>query len=59
MLANPKLQSLIKEIDCHPMRYDKLEMEIENDRHFEAFIILLMQTLGYFDKEGRFIDPLS
>lgn len=58
-LANPTLQKIIKQIDSSPQKFEQLEQEIENDPDFERFMILLMQTLGYFDEQARFIDPLG
>lgn len=59
MLSNKNLQDLIKKINSSSSRYEELEHSIETDSHFEGFIIAMMQSLGYFDGEGRFVDPLE
>lgn len=57
LLSNKNLQAIIKKIDSSHSRFEELEHYIEADSDFEAFIVTLMQSLGYFDSQGRFIDP--
>ena len=59
MLSHPDLQSAIRSIDSSATRFEDLEMRLESDKDFHDFIVKVMQQMGYFDKEGRFVDPLD
>ena len=59
MLSHPDLQNTIRSIDSSATRFEDLEMRLEADKDFHDFIVKVMQAMGYFDNEGRFVDPLE
>jgi hypothetical protein len=32
---------------------------LENDKDFEGFVRKFMQSMGYYDREGYYIDPVD
>lgn len=59
MLADRRLQAVLRRIDSSGSRFEELENELESNRHFNDFVLKLMQVLGYYDAQGRFLDPAS
>ena len=57
MLSNKHLQSIITDIDRNQDRFSSLEYHLATNKHFNDFILKLMQSMNYFDAEGKYIDP--
>lgn len=56
MLADKRLQGVLKRIDSSSNRFEDLENELESNKHFNEFVLKLMQSMGYYDAQGRLID---
>lgn len=54
-LSSKRLQADILRIDGAADRFEELENELCGNKHFEEFIIKVMQELGYYDEDCTFL----
>ncbi len=59
ILADKRLQAILRRIDSSSNRFEDLENELETNKHFNDFVLRLMQSLGYYDEHGRFLEEAN